>query len=663
MVFTDLTVGIVASLLWAAPTETSTETIVIYGQKSRPVGLFEDPTVAAESVVLSDLVSVSETLGDVLVETTGVRVLRSGGEGAFEGLAIRGSEPQHTAVLVGDVPISGTDRGPIDLSLLPLEAFERVELYRGAGPAWIDQGQIGGLVRLIPRTGDASRVQGRVGAGSFGGYRGAAEVSVSEDDHGWLVAVGGRTRGNDYAFLDDRATLFTPEDDRIVRRRNARSSQVHGFAQADWHVGRHRFDVVALGLHRDRGEPGPGHRQAQSARRARTRLFGTLAHTFEGDRLRVQSVLTGGWERDAFEDRLSEIGLGREDTDDRFYGLGARVASRYRAMSWLDTTVVGSFRYDRYRPRNAFAVPGDQPSQRLSGRGTAEARIHGTWGAWAFEARPSVSLGISEARLVSRSVEGLRTRSARDRWPNFRFAIFAAPRRWLSLQASVASGARLPTILELFGNRGTLLANPQLKPERALTWDVGLRSRRRVRLGGRPLLLRLEARGFGREVSDLIRYRRTAQFTAVAENIESGQVFGGEGSIKVALPPWLSVDAQAAWLRARDDLNRSLPLRSTWTGSAQAEARTEVLWPGWLDEVRARLTFLFVGQNRFDPANLSGNDDRQVWGAALSSVHDGGRFRIQAQVRDVFDVGGSDLLGFPLPGRRFDISLTWREQL
>ena len=662
MMFSGLSAALVAGLSVASATDTSTETIVVFGTKPSPVGMFEDPTVAAESISLTDRIAVSETLGDVLAEATSVRVLRAGGEGAFEGLTIRGSEPDHTVLLVGDIPITGTDRGPVDLSLLPVTVFDRVEVYRGAGPAWLDQGQIGGIVRLIPRTSGAGQARAGVRWGSFGGYAGHADVSVPGARRGWMVAVEGRTRENDYAFFDDGATLSDPNDDRITRRRNARATQGHGFLQGHWQTERHRVDALALGVHADREEPGPGHRQAVSSSRQRTQLFGTLAHTYSHETLRLQSTLTVGWDRDALDDRDGEIGLGPEDTNDRFFGVGGRVAGRMTVTSWLDATVVGTARYDRYEPENEFATPGDQPSERTTGALTAEVRLHQQWGSSRLEVRPSVAVRATEGRLVRNNIDGRDVRSVNDVWPNFRLAAFYGLRAGLSLQASVASGSRLPTVLELFGDRSTLVANPFLSRERAVTWDVGARAQLTPMWGEQRVELFFETRGFGSSVTDLIRYRRTAQFTAVPENVASGQLFGAEGSVNLKLPPWLWFNAQAAWLRARDEeRDRSLPLRAGWTGFGTIETRSGPLWPDALDELRARLTALYVGRSWFDPANLQGVDDRFVWGMALSTFHAHGRIQFTAQVRDLFDAGGSDLLGFPLAGRRFDVSLTWTE--
>ena len=649
----------------SSSTSTAAEVIVVEGQRARPAGWLDDRTAAAETIRLGDRLAPNESLGDVLSEASGVRVRRSGGEGAFEGLSIRGSEPNHTVVLLGDLPILGTDRGAIDLSLLPLQAFGRVEIFRGSAPAWLDQGQIGGVVRLVPREAEGDEVRAQAGAGSFGGLWSMVDGSLRGASTGLLVAAGARTRANDYGFIDDGATVANPNDDQPARRQNADVQQAHGFTQLDWQEGGHRLDLIALGVHRARGEPGPGHRQTEQASRTQTQVFGTLGYRYEApdSAFKLQAAVTGGWDRDAFDDSLGELGQSEEETDDRFMALGGRLAASVGLADWLEGTVATAARYDRYEPENAFAVPGDQPSDRATLRATVEARVHSTWGPVAFEVRPSASFMYSDARLVRRNLDELEARRATESLPAFRVGLFVSPQGWLSLQGSVGIGNRLPTVLELFGNRGNLLANPTLRPERALNWDAGAIAAGRRAVAGRRIELRLEARAFGSQTTDLIRYRTNGQYNAIAENIESGSILGFEGAVRIALPSRLSLDGQAAWLQAEDNLGRGLPLRPRWTGRFDAEGSTGPIAIGWLDDIRAGVAFTYIGRSWTDPANLVELPDRGTWSVRIVTEHWRKRVQMSFSLRDVFDVGGIDLLGFPLPGRRFDVALTWTEIL
>lgn len=661
-----LLVAIVWGVLGAPPaaaTSTPAETIEVVGRRLRPAPWQEDRTASAAVIDLDERISLDYSLGDALRGTAGLRVLRSGARGAFEGVSIRGSELDHTVVLVGDLPVTGTDRGAFDLSMLPLSAFERIEVFRGGAPAWFDQGQIGGLIRLTPRRAPVTGARAEAGAGSFGAYWGRAEGALRSESAGGLVAATASARANDYRYLDDGATRFDPSDDRIRRRSNEDLAEASGVGLADWRSGGHRIEALVIGLHRDAGVPGPGHRPAAVARRQRTRLIGAAAYSFvdQDDDWRIQAAVNGGWDRDAFDDPNAEIGLGGppEDTDDRFMGVGGRIAAQVGLTDGLEATVVSQVRYDRYEPDNRFAVPGDEPSQRWILGATLEARAFGQLGPVHLEARPSASIRYSQARLVDISSDRRSTTEIAEEAPNLRLGLYVSPARWLSARGSVATGVRWPTILELFGDRGNLQANPELRRERAMTWDVGLIVEGEARVFGESVRARLEATFFGSEVNDLIRYRRTSQFTAVAENADSGRILGVEATLKVELPLLLSLDGQGTWLDARDQLARRLPLRPQWTGWLGLQGRSGTIVDGWLDDVRARLDVQYVGASFVDDANLVEIDERIVFGAALVTAHWQERIWVTFEMRDLFDAAGTDLLGFPLPGRRFDVAISW----
>ena len=63
-------------------------------------------------------------------------------------LRIRGAACDQVTVMLDDVPISSPDAGAFDLSLVPLEALVGFEIYRGGTPAWLNDGSVGGVLRL-----------------------------------------------------------------------------------------------------------------------------------------------------------------------------------------------------------------------------------------------------------------------------------------------------------------------------------------------------------------------------------------------------------------------------------------------------------------------------------------------------------------------------------
>lgn len=88
------------------------------------------------------------TVAELLEAQPGLQVERT-----FRGaeLWIRGLDPEYTLVLIDGVRVIGRTGGAIDLSRLPLESVERVEIVRGPASALYGSDAIGGVVNILTR--------------------------------------------------------------------------------------------------------------------------------------------------------------------------------------------------------------------------------------------------------------------------------------------------------------------------------------------------------------------------------------------------------------------------------------------------------------------------------------------------------------------------------
>ena len=130
----------------------------------------DDATASATSVRAQDADSALRDVPQAIVQVPGVHVQQTGGFGSVAYAALRGAEIGQTSVLLDTIPLNTADSGPFDLSLLPLEALDRVEVYRGGAPVWIGDGAIGGIVRLVPAQAERTFTRASLGGGSFGRF-------------------------------------------------------------------------------------------------------------------------------------------------------------------------------------------------------------------------------------------------------------------------------------------------------------------------------------------------------------------------------------------------------------------------------------------------------------------------------------------------------------
>lgn len=621
----------------------------------------DDPTASATEVDAQDRPSALDTLEDGLLEVPGARPLRSGAWGSPTTLSLRGSDADQVEVLFGDVPLTTADGGAFDLSTVPLWVLDRIEVYRGGAPTWLGVGGLGGVIRLVPRE-DGPRAFGTIGAGSFGLAHARAGAHASSEDVSWTTAVGATTSQGDFPYLADVGLL--DGDAPVERHReNAWLRQGSALGHLRLRIGDGTLSAVFFGLERLGGVPGPAVQPTEDTRRSETSLLGALSWAVtEGGRpeteadWRVSAAASAGYRRRRFTDLDREISPLRTATDDEALRVVTRVAASGRVADWLELTGLGLYVHESLWPEDALARRAPEDSQRDGGTAAAEARLHGRTDGVRYELRPSARLSVFGARLSEIRPERLgETNEVVQVAPTFRLGGAIEPTRGLAISASFATATRAPTALELFGDRAFLRGDTRLRPERAETFDLGATLRGRAG----PVRGQAELRGFATFASDLIRYFRTSTFEAVPQNVDSATLVGGELGVNGSVTRHFHLSGALTVLETWTPYlgqTRRLPLRPGVTAYVRPSLRLFALGP--LDRLELWADLLHVGASHWDPANTSAlpSRTRVGVGAALSTW--GGRLRLDLAVRDLFDQRGTDLLGFPLPGRSFLVSLT-----
>lgn len=620
-----------------------------------------DPTAAGTEIKVTDRV-VTQSLDELLRQSAGTRVVESGAQGTPFCLRLRGAPCDQSTVLLGDIPLSNPDTGAFDLSLVPLEAIDELQVWRGGAPAWLDQGSIGGVLRLMPREQTKNELGARVTGGSFESWRANAFGGYGGDRFQFFGTAGGAGSRGNYPYRDDNNTLFDPTDDVERERQNADFLEGFGFSNMVAKTSdKSELRMVFLGLGRDRGVPGSGSNPALRARTKTTRLIGSAAWTQEYDGeypYRLQVLASYDHARNRFDDRFAEIGTGGPQfTDDRNQSVFGRIASELDVQPWLALTTIASARYFFRRPEDELATVRERDSDRLTFGGTVETKFHGELGKVLLELRPSVLLTWTRASIQYTELGSERTNQSTDFLPTYRVGGAIAPIPWLALRGSISSGFRQPDILQLFGNRGTILPNPTLLAEKSIAYDVG------VTASGKSGVFSGYATAgyFLRNVENEIRFRRTSQFTLIAENIDSGRNQGVEVEVRGGITPHFLLAGELTWTEARDNASgNQLPGQPRLVAFVRPEGHTQAL----SEQMSDLLIFVevnHVGQSYADPANLVIIRPRTTVAVGLGALFFDSRLGLGFRADDLFDVRGEDLLGFPLPGRQFSARISFQQ--
>jgi iron complex outermembrane receptor protein len=621
------------------------------------------------------------SLSDALSVAPGVQVRRFGGLGQFSTVSVRGFSPGQVQVYLDGVPLSRADDEVVNLSDLPLDALERVEVYRGVTPLAFAQSGPGGVVNLVPRRPGAEPLTAAsVSGGSFVTRKVNAARSAASGP--WEYLAFGQYLGsrNDFLFENDQGTTANPSDDRLERRRNADFNQGGFTGRVGWRPdGPLTLSLVSDSFGKEQGVPGRGSVQSLDASRRVVRQLAQLNAQLT-PRGGLPLVATASaflvYQGERFRSSADDPVFGAQDVTTRTLGGGGQVLvrgtlGRHHVPGLLLAAAHEALAQD-------FAVP---PSQaREAGEAPTRTRLRGT-----MAAEDEVLLWGDRISLVP----AVRVEVYRDDFPadpllepalqsggttvqvpvSPRFGARAEVWPGVTLLGNVARYQRVPNLQELFGQGGVIVGNPDLQPETSRNWDLGLR-------------LTLPARGpvsgavfeyghFDNQVDDLIVLLPVGVSSFKPFNIPSARLRGNEVALRATL--WRRLGLVANLTHQSTDitggvhdgnqvpglpaLESSVRLDLWWSRDRPLPVGRagSVLWPG-----RAFFETTVVADNYLDSANTQLVPSRALFNVGLVVAPPPLRgLALGVEVRNLTDDLTRDLLDFPLPGRAVFATVSW----
>jgi vitamin B12 transporter len=168
----------------------------------------------------------ARTISDLLKDVPGLNLVQTGGPGGVTSVFIRGTNSNHTKVLIDGIDVSdpSNSTGAFDFGQLLTPDIERVEVLRGPQSGLYGSDAIGGVINIITRAGAGPMtLAAGLEGGSFDTFNQAARLSGAQDEFHYSVNVThfhagatpvtpldllppGEMRNDDY---DDNLTLST----------------------------------------------------------------------------------------------------------------------------------------------------------------------------------------------------------------------------------------------------------------------------------------------------------------------------------------------------------------------------------------------------------------------------------------------------------------------
>lgn len=130
-----------------------------------------------------------KTLPDMLRKVPGVHVREVNGKGQYTTVSVRGSTAAQVGVFVDGVLTNLGGDSAVDISAIPIDNVERIEVYRGYIPSRFAGTFIGGVINIVTKKPQDATMSAEVGKSSYGGDKMAFEYVTPLGDGTLMVGT------------------------------------------------------------------------------------------------------------------------------------------------------------------------------------------------------------------------------------------------------------------------------------------------------------------------------------------------------------------------------------------------------------------------------------------------------------------------------------------
>jgi vitamin B12 transporter len=470
-------------------------------------------------------------LSDWLAEVPGAAVVTTGSFGGVTSLFLRGGESDYTKVLVDGVAVNQPG-GSLDLANLSTESIDRIEVVRGPASVLYGSDAVTGVIQIFTRGGGTGRLSALARAGTFGTSDLRASYGGRATGMTWSAGVSRFGSDGSYPFNNDYRSWTA--DARVQATPDDRTDLALTTRYGD-HVSHFPTDFNGV----------PTDSNQFTAERGLT--LGVDGGRRLGERVEVRALATLFDSRRGFDDQAD----GPADSLDYGFASTRRGTVTRRALD-LRANV---------RPAAAVVLTGGAELSRESERVTDQTTSNFGEGRFTevgeFEqARRNTGLyaqalaGFGEAVDAQAGIR-LDLNEVFGTFATWRAGLVYRPADGLRLRAAVGTSFKQPTFSEQFARSPFETGNPDLDPERALSWEAGVEGN----LAGSRVTL--SATWFDQRFRDLIQYLSAAPGLPTYSNVASATARGlelGGGWI-----PWRPLQLTLGWTLLQTRVDQAGP--------------------------------------------------------------------------------------------------------
>lgn len=588
------------------------------------------------------------TLSSLLEQQSGIEIQTIGGIGQYASPVIRGSNGKQVLVFWDGLLINGISGSSADIGNLGLSHAHTIDIYRSLAPIELSASSVGGVIHIKSQDLNNTQINHSgalsLTAGSYGAHQASFRQAFNHSSFRWLLAGEYTEAENDFEYLEARPVSNPNQPDYESRHNNA-AAQHNVLLKGQRQFESHLFNLAIQSNHSDREISAKINTPINQAN-----ISSTSNHLQAnwlipwGQNSRSEIITSLEQQTQLFDDRNSSVGLGNQLNEYKSQGYKLQ-ANQYYDFNSIES--VTTFRVQSEKTQTNYKLLSDAEieAQCIAGRGCKSPyrRTQADIGTRLSYRKNQFEYSLQGALLeIQNHNLTSDTDSNTTHHSTWSIGVSRYFNSGVSVFYSLSEQLRVPSTYELFGDRGLSKGNDELKPEHALSHDMGLRFQNSK--------LEYVTSIYLRDVTDAIHSETDSSGVIRYDNLGKTQHLGWEHTL--TYQPFymlsLSVNVTLQSNEIIEDERFSIYEGKQVAGYSQiySYAELQYLFDSW----DMSISHTFEDGGYYRNSNARAKDTKNKWNISFGKNINAWRFSLD--VIDVTDNAARDYVEYPEPGRQ-----------
>ncbi|MBT4483273.1 MAG: hypothetical protein HOC71_06310, partial [Candidatus Latescibacteria bacterium] len=519
-----------------------------------------------------------------------------------------------------------------------------------------------GVVNIGTREIHSARKMFFLGYGSFNSFTTGTVLNIPVGLSRFLITLDYASSDNDFKYRSDNGTLYNNKDDYWALRNNDeyRSSNLLGKYHRVFGNGM-LLEVSNHVLSNKKNLPGQDHKRYSYA------TFETLKNLLQGkvtakpflhNVLEVQPTFYHIYNHERYKDLKGTVGWGIQDNIYKTNTSNLLIPLTVKFRKFAVFNITPSAQHESFKPESNLqeTVPLSCNREQLGITGDAFFKT--------TDERLTVTANIRRNRYFSSFAgqpSGLNRDTPKPQFhhlTNTRCGVKVRVVKNIYFQGNYGDITRVPSLYELFGDRGWTLSNPDLKPEKIYRWDAGFRSG--LLKAGWLINGALECAYFENRFRNLIQWYITDVGIISPGNVGGSYVKGTEiiwnGTILrhfTCKGNWTFQKSKVTGEKRKYYREKQLPNRPKDYGTVKVEYPIKKVSLFWILD---RKNSYYLDRANQEHKRYPGRSLHD-FGIAVSFINS--KTVLTLQGKNITDVHTFDIQGMPKPGRSYMLTVRY----